>query len=181
MNKLPTTLLTQPARIKGKRGITKNRSPELMIEYSQGVLAKEGITNRRSRWAAMSEDCPNGFAHDAAFLFEHSVAGLQIIEKQSAEVRSVMRRLWTHAFDAGAFHETISVNDKHLIAVQKHHKRRNDLPARARAGKEPKLTVELYKRTKRQSRSQKELAILLGVTPRAVREFRKRNPGISDE
>jgi hypothetical protein len=70
------------------------------------------------------------------------------------------------------------VNLRHLPDVQARHRRKNEIPAKARAAKVPKITAEKYRSAQKRARSRKELFSLLSASGPAVLKFEKKYPDI---
>jgi hypothetical protein len=178
MSKMPTTLLEQPVEIDGNKFGIAARTPENLLKFANYWLKRRGILTENKMRHVMQNAKDDPVAHDAAWLRVHSLIGLKIIGEMPKDLRVKIRKLWANAFYAGAHHESITVNLRYLPDVQAHHKRKNDLPAKARAGRKPKLTLEAYRAAKKIARTRKEFFSRLGVTGPAVLKFEKRYPGL---
>jgi hypothetical protein len=154
------------------------RTPEKALAFANGWLVRRRIGTKQAMQSVMRPDAEDRVAHDAAWLRVHSLVGLELINSFPAEQRHVFRKLWAAAFHAGARLGSITVNLRYLPAVQAQHRRRTELPAKARSKRKPKITIHSYKTASADSRSRKELFLRLGVSGQAVREFERRNPDL---
>lgn len=179
MSDLLNTLLEHPAMLLESGEIQMSpRPPEGLRDFALAKLAQNGIAPERWQFAMREVSKQKRVAHDAAWLFFHASCGLQLIEAASPGLRTMLRQLWAHAFHAGERHEGITVNLRHLPAVQAQHRRRNELPAKARAAKKERITVDQYRAATLKARSRKQLFALLGQSGQGVRDFERRHPDL---
>jgi hypothetical protein len=114
---MPITLLEHPAQIRGEEYGIAPRAPERMRDFARKWLVRLKVVTKKSLQGVMQADSTERIAHDAAWLNAHSVAALKIISEFREEHRAHLRKLWAHAFHAGAQHESITVNLKYLPDV----------------------------------------------------------------
>lgn len=171
-----TTLLEHPATLHGDGFRMNMRPPEKILKFADGWLLHRNIATKKAMQDAMALDAEDRIAHDAAWLRGHCVTGLNMISKLPEGLQADARKLWALAFNAGARHESMTVNLKYLHDVQSADNRRL-----GRANRKPppsKLTREKYIEISAKARSRKNLFGLLDASPPTVRAFEKQNPDL---
>lgn len=169
-----TTLLEHPATLHGDGFRIDMRPPEKILSFADGWLQQRNIATKKAMQDAMARDAHDRIAHDAAWLRGHCVTGLDMISKLPENLRTDARKLWAHAFHAGARHESMTANLKYLRDVRSADNRRSGRANRKRLPS--KLTREKYIEMSARARSRKNLFGLLNASPPTVRAFEKRNP-----
>jgi hypothetical protein len=167
------TLLTHPARREGEYSRINQRKPEQIALYAEAIMhARKVQTTREGLKAAMSDDCEDIIAHDAAWLRELAHQALRLIVLSPPEASQVLRGIWAFGFHAGARHESLTVNMNYLHAV----KAQDGIRAGASKGglARRKITEAAYRSAlARKPRNKKQLAGWLDVTTQALRNFEK--------
>jgi hypothetical protein len=169
-SKAPATLLDHPAVVAGTRFGIDPRAPERLRLYAEGWLRRRKLIEPERIRAVMENGDLDRIAHDAAWLRLHATEGLSLIGSMPAKYQTTLRKLWAHAFHAGARHESITVNLRYLRDIEVRHSQKARLEE-LRKRRKPTITDAKYEAAMKIATSKKDLARKLKVSPQAVRDF----------